>query len=163
MTKKQSRKKRKRLFVDSEVQGSLVRQLVTHWALACALVFLYLFALEAFSNGLALSFSENLASMGEQFGILGLVVTVVSPVFIYDSIKLSNRFVGPMISFRRSLNRLASGDQVDELHFRQHDFWRELTTDFNRISAELKELRNQTNRGDIQSSVSVETEKVETH
>lgn len=162
MTKPQHRIKRKRLFVDSPVQGSMVRQLVTHWALACALVFLYLFAMEAFSNGLTLSFTENLTAMGQQFGILGLVLLVVSPVFIYDSIKMSNRFVGPMVSFRRALKRLADGEQVAEIHFRQGDFWKELTGDFNRISAELNELRNQANGG-TQNGASTETEAITTH
>ena len=46
-----SKKKRKQLFVDSKVQGILVRQLIIHWALACVLIFLYLFAMETFASG----------------------------------------------------------------------------------------------------------------
>ena len=66
---------------------------------------------------------------------------VISPVFIYDSVKLSNRFVGPMISFRAALNKLANGEDPGEIRFRQNDFWKELTNDFNKISGELNQLR----------------------
>lgn len=134
---------RKRLFVDTKVQGSLVRQLVMHWGLACFLIFLYLFTLQTFAHGFALSFQENLAMLWRQYGILFLVVLVISPVFIYDSIKLSNRFVGPMIKFRRALSKLAEGEDTGDITFRQNDFWKELTNDFNKIAGELKDRRDE--------------------
>lgn len=134
---------RKRLFVDTKVQGSLIRQLVLHWTIACFLIFLYLFTMQAFSNGFALGFSENVSVLWKQYGLLVLVLLVVSPVFIYDSMKLSNRFVGPMISFRGALKKLADGEDPGEIGFRHNDFWRELSQDLNQISAELKQLRTQ--------------------
>ena len=118
-----------------------MRQLIVHWCLACGLVFLYLLSLQAFSNGFAWGLEQNLAAIRQQYGLLGAVMFVISPVFIFDSIKLSNRFVGPMISFRSSLRKLASGDEAPPLTFRRGDFWRELTDDFNRIATELAELR----------------------
>jgi len=65
----------------------------------------------------------------------------ISPVFIYDSIKLSNRFVEPTISFRTTLNKLAAGQDAADLNFCQNGFWKELTNDLNKVSAEVKELR----------------------
>lgn len=135
--------KRKRLFVDTKVQGSLVRQLIIHWCLACFLIFFYLFALQAFSNGFALGFKENLQALGNQYGLLGLVLAVVSPVFIYDSVKLSNRFVGPMVSFRAALKKLAKGEDLPPVHFRENDFWREMAVDLNEISSRMKTLRTE--------------------
>lgn len=132
---------RKRLFVDTKVQGSLIRQLIIHWSLACFLIFLYLFTLQAFANGFSLGFQENVATLWNQYGLLALVMLVISPVFVYDSIKLSNRFVGPMISFRGALKKLANGETPDDITFRQNDFWKELTGDLNKISSELRELR----------------------
>ena len=141
MTGKNTKFARKRLFVDTKVQGSLVRQLIIHWSLACFLIFLYLFTLETFANGFSLDFSENMAALWKQHGLLALVLLVISPVFVYDSIKLSNRFVGPMISFRAALKKLANGENLDSINFRENDFWKELTGDLNKISQELKELR----------------------
>lgn len=133
--------KRKRLFVDNKVQGSLIRQLIIHWSLACFLVFLYLFTLQAFSNGFALGFWGNLSVLWQQYGLLALVMLVISPVFIYDAMKLSNRFVGPMISFRGALRKLANGEDHEEINFRHNDFWQDLTKDLNMVAAELKERR----------------------
>lgn len=141
MSAKPSKHKRKRLFVDAKVQGSLIRQLVLHWAMACLLIFLYMFTMQAFSNGFALSLTENLSALWTQYGLLALVMLVISPVFIYDSMKLSNRFVGPMISFRAALKQLAKGDDPQTVTFRHNDFWKELSEDLNKISAELKVLR----------------------
>jgi len=153
MTKeKQSRHKRKRLFVDPKVQGSLVRQLIIHWSLACFLIFLYLFTLQAFSNGFSLSFQANLFALWQEYGLLALVLAVISPVFIYDAIKLSNRFVGPMISFRTALSKLAAGHDPDPINFRQDDFWKELTKDLNGVSAELKQLRETAGIGEGETS-----------
>jgi len=76
-----------------------------------------------------------------QYGMLLLVILVISPVFIYDSIKLSNRFVGPMIKFRRALGKLAKGEDTGSITFREQDFWKELTQDFNVIADELKNRR----------------------
>lgn len=146
MTQKTSQKpkfKRKRLFVDNKVQGSLIRQLIVHWSLACFLIFIYLFALQAFSNGFSLGFSDNLRALGRQYGLLGVVLCVISPVFIYDAVKLSNRFVGPMVSFRAALKKLANGEDLNDVTFRQNDFWKELSQDLNKISSELKQRREQ--------------------
>ena len=141
MTGTKKKLKRKRLFVDYKVQGSLIRQLVIHWALACFLIFLYVFTLQAFANGFALGFAENIQEIWKDYGLLALVLLVISPVFFYDSIKLSNRFAGPMISFRSSLKKIANGENLEPINFRENDFWKELAIDLNKISAELKELR----------------------
>ena len=143
MTEKKTKFKRKRLFVDNRVQGSLIRQLIIHWSLACFLIFLYLFTLEAFSSGFSLGFQETIGVLWREYGLLVLVLFVISPVFIYDSMKLSNRFVGPMISFRAALKKISNGEDHEAINFRQNDFWKELANDLNKVSAELKELRAQ--------------------
>jgi len=149
MTKKNSETpayKRKRLFVDPKVQGSLLRQLILHWCMACFLIFIYLFTLQAFSNGFSLGFSENMSALWNQYGLLALVLGVLSPVFIYDSIKMSNRFVGPMVSFRAALKDLANGGEPSPVKFRESDFWQDMTGDLNKVAATVKELR--ANQGD---------------
>ena len=141
MTEKKQAHQRKRLYVDTPVQGSLVRQLIIHWALACGLIVLYVFTMQAFSNGFELSFQENLSQVWDRYGVLGLVLLVLSPVFIYDAVRLSNRFAGPMVSFRSALHKLASGEDQEPISFRQNDFWKDLSRDLNQIASELKDLR----------------------
>lgn len=146
--------KRKRLFVDNRVQGSLIRQLVAHWFLACFLMFCYLFAMQAFSNGFALGFVENFQVLSQQYGLLFVILLVLSPVFIYDSVKLSNRFAGPMVSFRASLKRLARGENIREVSFRENDFWKELSTDLNSVAKELRTFRSESVAADADQAPS---------
>ncbi len=136
-----AKQNRKRLYVDKKVQGSLLRQLVFHWVLACFLIFLYLVTMETLRSGFEVGFYDNITAVRKEHGMLFLIMLVISPVFIYDSVKLSNRFVGPMISFRAALNKLSNGEDPGEIRFRQNDFWKELTNDFNKISGELNQLR----------------------
>ena len=101
-----------------------------------------LFTLQAFSNGFSLGFGENMKALWSQYGLLALVLGVLSPVFIYDSIKMSNRFVGPMVSFRRSLKQLADGGDPGKAQFRENDYWKEMAGDFNTIANEMRDLRS---------------------
>ena len=143
MTEEKQSYQRTRLYVDTRVQGTLVRQLILHWLLACSLIVLYVFTMQAFSNGFELGFMENLAIVWKRYGVLGMFMLVLSPVFIYDAIRLSNRYAGPMVSFRSALHKLATGENPEPISFRQDDFWKDLSRDLNRIADELRELRGE--------------------
>ncbi len=80
-------------------------------------------------------------ALWSDYGVMGMILAVISPVFIYDSIKLSNRFVGPMVSFRAALRQLAAGESPMPVRFRQNDFWKELSHDLNKVAAEMQTLR----------------------
>jgi hypothetical protein len=72
------------------------------------------------------------------------------PMFLRDTMKLSNRFAGPMFRLRTSLRGLVSGEQHLPIKFREEDFWQEAARDFNqvlerveRLQAENESLRSQ--------------------
>ena len=135
------KRKRTRLLVDTEVQGAIVRQIATHWLLACFLMFLYLFVMQVFANGFTLTFGENIQQLFRSYGLLAVVLGVISPVFIYDTVKLSHRFTGPMVSFRTALKKLAQGEDPGPVKFRKDDFWHDLSNDLNGLTKELQTLR----------------------
>jgi len=64
-------------------------------------------------------------------------VIALFPVFAYDSIKLSHRFVGPIMRLRRVLRQAALGEHVPPLQFRQDDFWQDLAGSFNTLMERL--------------------------
>lgn len=130
-------KNRKKLFVDKRVQGVLIRQLVYHWLLAGLVMFLYLLIMQVFSSPDRLSLMGHLDAMWSKYSVLLIAIVAVFPVFIYDSIKLSNRFAGPMVSFRNRLNKLARGEEVTALNFRKKDFWHDLSGDLNAIARRM--------------------------
>ena len=128
---------RKKLFIDARVQGALLRQLIKHWLVACLLMVCYLLVLETFASGMRGSWSERFANIWHRYAPLLVVIVTMFPVFIYDSMRLSHRFAGPMVSIKKSLRKLANGEMIAPLRFRDGDFWKEMTMDFNRVAERL--------------------------
>jgi len=76
-----------------------------------------------------------------------LVSFALAPVFIWDAMKLSNRFVGPIVRVRKALSEISAGNAPRAIVFRRGDFWKSLAVDFNRAlasSVASKELTNDT-------------------
>ena len=66
-----------------------------------------------------------------------LIAFALLPVFVYDVIKMSNRFAGPISRLRVTLTDIADGKDVKPLNFREGDFWNEISVKFNK-AFELK-------------------------
>jgi len=122
----------RKTYVDPEVQGALARRLMLHWAVfigvAGALVIGLLWMNDPFTP-----FRDHLAVAARVYGPVLLVLVCLAPVFVYDSVKLSNRFTGPMLRFRRAARELAEGGSVERIELRRGDYWKEVADDFNRV------------------------------
>ena len=68
------------------------------------------------------------------------VSSCILPFAMYDLLRFSNRFAGPIAKMRRNCEQLANGESIDELELRPRDFYRDLKTSLNHISRELKTL-----------------------
>lgn len=134
--------KRSKLYVDKGVQGMLIRQLLIHWCIASLVMFLFLLIMQVFSAPMQLSLGGHLSALWAKYGILCVALLTVFPVFVYDSIKLSNRFAGPMVSFRISLENLAQGKPIESLNFRKRDFWHDISGDLNAIARRMNLLQD---------------------
>jgi hypothetical protein len=132
---------RKRLFIDPEVQGAIVRRSLLHWLLALLIASACLLLIQVLLNGMDQPLTQNISVVWKHFGLLLIVLICVFPLFAYDCIRLSNRFTGPIYSLRTALRKLADGEPIPDLCFRQDDFWNELARDVNRISARLDQRR----------------------
>jgi len=65
-----------------------------------------------------------------------LIVSIaLFPVFILDSVRLANRFTGPVFRLKKVLTSLAKGNQEAPIEFRENDFWKSLANDFNKVVA----------------------------
>lgn len=123
---------RKTDFIDRQVQGELARRLVIHW-----LFFLGTMA------GLVLGtqwidapfrpFGEQIALAWERYGLIFIALVCSIPISVIDSIRLSNRFSGPILRFRRAAQDLAEGNTPEKITLRNDDFWQDLAGDLNRI------------------------------
>lgn len=131
------KKPRGKLFVDSAVQGALVKRLVLHWIMFFCICVLGLFALECFLGDPSRSMGERAAAVWTKHAAVILILLALIPTFIYDTIKLSHRFAGPIFRLRTSIKKLAQGETVKPLKFREQDFWAELAEDFNQVASRV--------------------------
>ena len=120
---------RKRMFVDREVQGTIIWRFMSQWMFTGLAAFTYLFILEVLASREPMSFSGYLAQLWDQYGMLSIVFLTVFPIFAYDVLRMSHRFAGPMVSVRRALKQLAHGESITHLRLRESDFWQEIADD----------------------------------
>jgi len=123
--------RRRTQVVHRQVQYKLALRLVLHWAVF-ALAFAALSPLwRLLQSGGSLPLSESLSRLASDAAMLGVLLVCLLPYFVYDSLKLSNRFAGPMVRLHRAIRGLSQGETVAPIHFRQGDFWPEVADDFN--------------------------------
>lgn len=123
--------KRRKLLIDRAVQGALLRRVALHWAFyftGLVIVLGIFYVLKSLATSEPMSVNEFFQDHMITFTVLLALV----PVFLYDTLKLSHRFAGPIVRLRNGLNAWGDGEEVKPIKFRQNDFWNELADHFNR-------------------------------
>ena len=123
--------RRKHSFVDPTVQGGLVLRIAIYWV-----VFMIDVALALASWWLLASpapISTPICEMWCVYAPVLVVSLLLLPLGILDTIRFSNRFVGPLVRLRRSMRQLACGNHVTPLHSAAPKFWQDLADDFNAV------------------------------
>lgn len=134
---------RSRILVDPKVQWSIAARIVGHWLL-------FLICLVSVGAMVRLMVSAGAHSFGEswkaalvaQIPILGVMFFML-PIFLRDTLKMSNRFAGPMYRLRTSLNALSEHGTTRPIKFRDGDFWQEAAGDFNVVLTQMETLKNE--------------------
>jgi nitrogen fixation/metabolism regulation signal transduction histidine kinase len=80
---------------------------------------------------------EQMRELWWTHGPFLMVMVFLLPVFVIDTIKLSHRFAGPILSLRRAMHDITEGRPPAKLKFRHDDFWREIADDFNAMIDQL--------------------------
>lgn len=128
--------RRRKYFVDKKVQGALLRQLLGYWLLGSFALVCFLFVYQVGPHLLSGS-GDPRASVWRQVGPLLIVSLAISPIVVISAVRFSNRFVGPVLRFRRALRELARGDVPTPITLRDKDYWKDIADDINRIAASL--------------------------
>ena len=128
---------RKHLFVDPKVQGALIARVVLYWFVCLIGITLMLLCWQIIT-GPRQPFYLHFSQMWFHYGPALIASLLLLPIVVVDVVRLSNRFVGPLLRLRRSMRELARGQYVEPLEFRGADFWQEVAGEFNAISAHAK-------------------------
>lgn len=125
-------------LVDREVQSSLAKRLLLHWLLfliATSLsVLMWVRLIEAPTDSWQTVINMSIGRLIP----LAVTAVVLLPMFIKDSITLSNRFAGPVVRVRRALADFADGKSIEPVELRQGDFWKSLAHEVNRVTRKVE-------------------------
>jgi hypothetical protein len=136
-------KRRKRLLIDRSVQGALLVRVLWYSlaVLVTAMVLLMLWRLA--STGPARSLDKQLQDLWFHYGPALVATLSMLPLVLYDVLRISQRFAGPAYRLRHEIQRLAQGEDVRPLRFREGDFWQPLAEDFNALLRRWQALQAQ--------------------
>ena len=150
-SKTQSVPLRQQLLIDQTVQGSLFRR-IAFYSLACSLYFaMTLVITESLSNPHE-AIAETTRRCLQEALFWAPGVMLLSPIIIYDLLKVSNRLAGPIFRLRQGIEELASGSTHEPIELRDGDYWPEVAESFNQIREELLRLRKLQARIQVPSS-----------
>jgi hypothetical protein len=136
ITRAVAAERRRRYFVDPQVQGALLWQAVCYWLWASAT-----FALISFVYRVVpawLSDAAQYESIWRDLGPYTIASLVLFPIVMFSAIRFSNRFAGPMVRIRRALGQLAHGETPPRLTLRDGDFWLDIANDINVIAGQSR-------------------------
>ena len=88
------------------------------------------------------SFYESMKAAIVAQAPLLLVMFILMPIFLRDTLQLSNRFAGPMYRLRTALGEVAGGGEGGKIKFRDGDFWLEVADDYNLVHEQLQILKS---------------------
>jgi len=136
--KRAKKAQRKKLFVDTKVQGALVARTILYW-LSCVITISLMILCWRIVTGPVQMFSTHLDDMWFFHGPAIIASLLLLPLVLIDILRLSNRFTGPLVRLRRSMRALARGEHVEPIEFRDDDFWHEFADEFNALAAKIQD------------------------
>lgn len=136
---------RKRLMIDPPVQWAVARRVAVHWFCFFALLIVVNSIIGMLLNVPEKTLIDSgIEAVRNQMPQV-IIMLLILPVFLRDTIRLSNRFAGPMYRLRIGLGALAEKKVQGAIKFRKGDFWHDVADRFNSVRARIDELES-TNR-----------------
>jgi len=131
-------KSRKQHWVDADVQGNLVRRVLMHWCVFFAGTLVCWYVLQLLLGDPSQPIIERMTSSGSNILLLLVIMLSLFPAFALDTVRFSNRFVGPIARLRGAMRSLSNGTLRSKLAFRDNDFWSEVAEEFNLLSERVE-------------------------
>ncbi len=133
-----SKPRRKRLFVDKHVQTAVLLRVFVYWFSCVLFVSIPLVIGRAFVEPDRL-LVEQLVPFCKQYWPIFITATLLLPFLLYDALRVTNRFAGPVFRLRRELERFGEGSDIEPIRFRKRDFWQDLAEQTDQLVQRVKE------------------------
>jgi len=125
--------KRRKALIDPEVQGGVLKKIAVHWILffICNAIGLTIW-IRLFEQPDA-DWTQTIGDTFRRFLPFFVITMALIPAFVWDTLKLTNRFAGPIHRLRSALADANAGRAVTPLQFRTNDYWKEIAQNFNSV------------------------------
>jgi hypothetical protein len=124
---------RKQKYIDSHVQGALCKRIFMHWCVFFVVSMLAIGGIQVLLGNPGEPLTQRITEQFGQLFFFGVILASLLPAFMLDTVRFSNRFVGPFARLRRCMRELAQFDKTDSIHFRENDFWSDAAGEFNEL------------------------------
>ncbi len=131
---------RQQVLVDNSVQGVLVGRAILYWLCGVLYILIGTFCFQLNENPDA-SLAEQASDWFHQIWPWLPTAVLVLPLAIYDVIRLSNLFAGPIFRLRRHFKLLREDIAAEPLKFRTDDYWADIAEAVNDMQAEILRLK----------------------
>ena len=145
-----SNNNRGKLLIDNRVQLSLVRRVSLHWLAFIGLFLCIVLTIELFLREPGVTMAQSFVLALQKNALMLVLMFAIMPAFLYDTVKMSHRFAGPISRLKHGLSALANGEKVSDIKLRKGDFWGDLAEDFNRVAHLLQPEESVKNSDDEQ-------------
>jgi len=133
--------KRSKILVDPKVQWAIGRRIMLHWLMFGVCFVSVNILIRTILSIAEEPFVESLVTAVQSQVPVAFILAIMLPMFLLDTMKLTNRFAGPMFRLRSALRALPVKDQASPLSFRSGDFWPEVAVEFNQVAKQFDALR----------------------
>jgi hypothetical protein len=129
--------RRRSVLIDQKVQGAIIQRCALYWLYCLLTVTVMLFGWSIYHRP-PRSLGELALELIVDYGPPLAFSLLLLPIVLIDVVRFSQSFVGPVHRVRCSMHRLAQGERVEPIAFRQDDFWADLADSFNMLVKEDK-------------------------
>jgi hypothetical protein len=150
---------RRRIWIDQKVQGGLVNRAVIYW-LSLVAYFAVGHVVFQFIDQPEWTYEEHFNALLGAFGFWFPGIVLMTPLIVFDIVKTSHRFAGPIYRMRNYLHKVGTGEEKGKLWFREGDYWWELVEPVNVVVTRM--LTAEESAAELKKKVAVlEREKMQ--
>ncbi len=136
---------RQKFWIDRSVQGALIGRVVLYWTIATIYVGLGSACFQFYAHP-EWTVLEHFHALFNQYWPWIPSLVLFMPLVVFDIIRMSNLFAGPIYRLRMHLAELTANPNCRPLTFRSDDYWQDLVAPINYLQNEILALQIALNR-----------------